>query len=76
MHLIINFISLRFSISARITAFKPFERPHQNLYIKILQLMLFISLNMNYFQNFVNYKARFALFNNIKITKFDLLFIK
>ena len=38
--------------------------------------MLFTFLNINYFQNFVNYKARFALFNDVKITKFDLLFIK
>ena len=38
--------------------------------------MFFILLNMNYFQNFVNYKARFALLNNVKIIKFDLLFIK
>ena len=38
--------------------------------------MFFTLLNINYFQNFVNYKARFALFNNIKIIKFDLLFIK
>ena len=38
--------------------------------------MFYIFLNINYFQNFVNYKARFALFNDIKIIKFDLLFIK
>ena len=38
--------------------------------------MLSIPLNMNYFQNFINYKTLFALFNDIKIMKFDLLFIK
>ena len=38
--------------------------------------MLFIPLNINYFQNFINYKARFALFNDIKIMKFGLLFIE
>ena len=38
--------------------------------------MFFTPLNINYLQNFVNYKARFALFNDIKIMKFDLLFIK
>ena len=38
--------------------------------------MLSTLLNINYFQNFVNYKACFTLFNNVKIMKFDLLFIK
>ena len=76
MKLIINLKLLRFSINVRITAFRPFERPYQNLYIKILQLMLLIHLNLNYLQNFADYKTRFALFNDIKIIKFDLLFIK
>ena len=76
MKSIINLKLLRFSISVQIAAFKPLERSHQNLYIKTLQLILLILLNINYFQNFMNYKARFTLFNDVKIMKFDLLFIK
>ena len=38
--------------------------------------MLSTLLNINYFQNFANYKVRFTLFNDVKIIKFDLLFIK
>ena len=41
-----------------------------------LQLEIFFFFNDELFYNFVNYKARFALFNNIKIIKIDLLLMK
>ena len=46
-----------------------------NLYIKILYLLLFTFLKIKLFHNFVNYKTNLALFNTVKIEKFEYIYI-
>ena len=76
MQLIINLTLFSILNSVRIAAFRPLERFYKNLYIKILHLLSFIFLKIKFFYNFVNCKIRFTLFKDVKIIKFDLLFVK
>ena len=67
---------LRFSINVRLASLGL-----SNVLIKktdeiFLQLEIIFSLNDEHFYNFVNYKTRFAFFNDIKIIKIGLLLIK
>ena len=46
MQLIINFMSLRFSVSVRIAAFRPFERLYQKfVYINLTSFALYLLKN-------------------------------
>ena len=76
MQSIINFILLRFSISARIAAFKPLERLYQKFVYTILHLLSLIPLKIKFLYNFVNYITQYALFNDIKIIIFECIYIK
>ena len=42
----------------------------------ILHFLIFIFLNIQVFLRFINYKTYFALFDDAKIMKLDLSFIK
>ena len=66
---------LRFSINVRIMFLNLSSALIKNLYIKILHLLFFISLKINFFHNFVNYKTNLALFNVVKIQKFERIYI-
>ena len=47
----------------------------KNLYIKILYFLSSISLKIKFSHNFVNYKIGLALFNAVKIEKFECIYI-
>ena len=67
--------SLRFSINARITFLGLSNALIKNLYIKILHLLPFIFSKTIFFYNFINYKINLALFNVVKIKKFECIYI-
>ena len=67
---------LRFSISVRLTSLGLSSVFIKKINETFLQLEIILFFNDELFYNFVNYKARFALFNNVKIIKIDLLLIK
>ena len=63
------------SNSARIAALGLLSAFIKNLYIKILHLLFFTFLKIKFLYNFVNYIIRYTLFNNIKILKFEYIYI-
>ena len=75
MQLIINLKSFFISNSAR-RAFLDLSNAFiKNLYVIFLHLLLFIFLKTVFSHNFVNYKTRLALFNVVKIEKFECIYI-
>ena len=67
---------LRFSINVRLASLNL-----SNAFIKkineiFLQLEIILFSHIELFYYFVNFRTRFALFNNIKIIKIDLLLMK
>ena len=75
MQSIINLKSFFISNNARITFLGLSNAFIKNLYIKILHLLLLTSLKMKLFYNFENYKTGLALFNVVKIEKFEFIYI-
>ena len=47
----------------------------KNLYVIFLYLLSFIFLKIIFSHKFINYKTHFALFNVVKIKKFECIYI-
>ena len=76
MQSIINSKLLRFSVSARIAPLglsNAFIKKINEIFLQ-LEKIHFLRAELVY--NFVDYKTRFALFNNVKIIEIDLLLMK
>ena len=67
---------LRFSISARIASLGLSSALIRKIDNVDLQLEIILSLYIKFLYNFLNYRARFTLFNDIIIIRIGLLLIK
>ena len=75
MQPIINLKSLSISNNVRITFLSLSNALIKNLYEKILHLLPFIFLKTIFSHNFVNFKTHLALFNVVKMKKFECIYI-
>ena len=75
MQSIINLKLLFISNNVRIMFLDLSRLLIKNLYVIFLHFLLSIFLKIIFSYNFVNYKTRFALFNAVKIEKFECIYI-